>query len=728
MLDLSLNEFVDCCDDVSVRLYNAIRFAASEDRLPYRSLRDYLQAGPERIDEMLRLPSLGRKSVHEFDELATRAAAECDGDTLQTNQPALSSSDPTLSIPAMFEISLPAFLAQQPAVSIRLKRAIESAVASEECPFSTVLAYLQAGGKRRIQLCKMPNLGATSAKEFEALVQAAIGNGTIAPPSQLALNEDGFPDLEGVMNALFDFLDERQTKLLLDRIESEATLEAVAQNFGVTRERIRQIERKAIEALLAKFGQTFLLASTAIETQLIQRGVREITLPAFSALARCGVMTCGLYFKFLKRLGVDEAETLALRDRVHLYRPVAFAPSETWDERIDNALINARWPLDFKEFVSDIHDVPHFYVARRLCERYHAAIAEDVFTEQPRMSTGKMCLQVLASTRMPMHLAEIRAGVFRHFGVDLTLHHVASNVGYHASVTICAPGTYVRYVDLPYSDELIKQICARMQDELESREEFLSSKWLFERLFTAELTGYPVGFNHYLLLGFAQDDGRFVVKRGNMIGLAGFDITKTFISLEDTVRNIVLEHGPIEVAEIVAHLADTRSLCNDASIKNILANSPEVIQVGRRTYDSLHRFFADREEYDALVLALRVALLAGTRSVYALAAEMATLGLHKASTEVIGSILAAADDVTQAGGLYRLSDPDARLQHYEQLARASLADGNLERLRQQAETAFGSQTAEQLIRFDRRLQTSPTQQQNKAASSELDAILADFEF
>jgi hypothetical protein len=83
VFDLSLKELLDCFDNVSVRLYNAVRFAASEDRLPYQTLGDYLQAGPERIDQMLRLPSLGRKSAHEFDELATRAADECDVDAHQ---------------------------------------------------------------------------------------------------------------------------------------------------------------------------------------------------------------------------------------------------------------------------------------------------------------------------------------------------------------------------------------------------------------------------------------------------------------------------------------------------------------------------------------------------------------------------------------------------------------------------------------------------------------------
>jgi hypothetical protein len=231
-----------------------------------------------------------------------------------------------------------------------------------------------------------------------------------------------------------------------------------------------------------------------------------------------------------------------------------------------------------------------------------------------------------------------------------------------------------------------------------------------------------------LLLGFAQNDTRFITKRGNMIGLVGFDITKTYISLEDEVRNIVLEHGPISVNDIVAHMAATRKLCNDGSVKLVLINSPEIIQVGHRVYDSLHRFFADRDEYEALVLALRIALLAGTRSVYAVAEEMATLGLRKASSEVIGSILSAADDITQVNGMYRLSAPSSELQGYQELALACLAEGGVERLRQEASAAFGSEMATRFIRFDRRFQASPPRPPNDPTASALHAILADFEF
>jgi hypothetical protein len=727
VFDLSLNGFLDLHDEVSARLLNTIRRGASSGELPYPTLRAYLESGPERIGQMLRLPALGRKSVIEFDELAKRAALEFGFDVRPVEPLDRTPQANAAEISAMFDISLDSFLAQQPVVSPRLMRAVLGGIDAGDCPFSTVLDYLSAGDLRLIKLCKLPNLGVTSAKEFDRLVQDAMQNGTVVPTFVLPTNATGFPDLEHLLGAVFDVLDERQTKLLLDRVALEATLEETGERLGLTRERVRQIERKAINTLLAQFGRAFRMALTTIDKQFRERGISEITMTELAELAGTDVTTCSLYFRVLERFGIDDAKALAVHDRTHLYRPTEFAPSGTWNERIDTTLVDTTWPLVYRDFIAQVSDVPRFHVAHRLSERYHAAIADDTFVRQPRLSAQKMCLQALASTRLPMHLTEIRVGVFKLFGVDLTTHHVTSIVGSHDEITVCAPGTYVRYADLPYSSERIRSIRDRVHDELQARQVFLSSTLLFERLFAADLAACPDGFNHHLLLGFAQDDTRFVTKRGNMIGLAEFDLATTYISLEDEVHNIVLEHGPIGLNDIVAHMAATRKLCNDGSVKLALTNNNEIIQVGRRTYDSLHRFFANRDEYEALFIALRVALLGGTKSVYALADEMAALGLDKASTEVIGSILTADADVSQVEGMYRLAMQDPALQRYQEIALASLAEGGVDRLHREAEVALGGEAAARYIRFDRRFQAR-SGQQSAVVDSELHAILSDFEF
>jgi hypothetical protein len=728
--DLALNAFLELYDDVSMRLQNAVRYGAREDRLPYPTLRAYLQAGPERIEQMLRLPALGRKTALEFEALALRATAEFRLDALGVEGAggAAPASAKVNAIDPLFAIGLDSFLAVQPIVSARLMHAIQAGILRGDCPFSTVSTYLLAGEQGLAQLCKLPNLGAASAREFDSLVRDAVRYGALVPPPRLALNAQGFPDLEQLMQSVFDALDERETKILLDRVATAADIDTIARELGLTRGRIHQIERALFTKLVAKFAQAFLQSLVAIDAQLRQRGLREIALHAFAELTGADVITCELYLKCLRKFGVDEPETLALRDRGHLYRPAEFAPSDSWDRRVDQALIETQWPLVFTDFLAQVHDVPRYAVERRIVERYHARLAADTFLELPRMGVPRMCLQVLASTRAPMHLGAIRAALLKHFGVDLTLQHVTGTLSAHADIATCGWGMYVRYVDLPYTDAGIARIRDHMHEALHTRQVFVSSKILFEQLFATDIADYPDGFNHYLLLGFAQGDRRFTVKRGNMIGLACFELAKTYMSLEHEVCNIVLEHGPISVPDILSHLAATRKLCNGTHVRLSLAKSAEIIQVGRRLYDSLYRVFTDHAEYDALMLALRIALLTGTKSVYALATEMATLGLGKASTEVIGSILGAVDDVAEADGMYRLTAPGPDLERYQAIALASLANGGLERLRGEAAAAFGSDVAARFIGFDRRFSTSPVPRQSDTGSSALHALLADFEF
>lgn len=56
-------------------------------------------------------------------------------------------------------------------------------------------------------------------------------------------------DMERVVSCLLDTLTEREAQVLRLRIGQDCTLKEVAKAFGVTRERIRQIEAKALRRL-----------------------------------------------------------------------------------------------------------------------------------------------------------------------------------------------------------------------------------------------------------------------------------------------------------------------------------------------------------------------------------------------------------------------------------------------------------------------------------------------
>ena len=187
-----LIKFIDRYDNPSVRLYNVVKAVETGSRLPYKCLGAYLCAGPERIVQMLKLPGLGRISAHRFDELATQVAGTFDFQTIRERYASPHLASESICVSTAFDISLDVFLAQYPKATKRLKRAINGAVQSQQCPFPTVSAYLQAGAGRIAVLSKLTNLGAATAQEFEMCVQTALHDLLIAR-KEIGPFEEGTP-------------------------------------------------------------------------------------------------------------------------------------------------------------------------------------------------------------------------------------------------------------------------------------------------------------------------------------------------------------------------------------------------------------------------------------------------------------------------------------------------------------------------------------------------------
>lgn len=187
-----LSQFIDRYDTPSVRLYNVLQAVEAEARLPYRCLGDYLCAGPERIEKMVELPGLGSISAHRFDKLATQIAEKFDFETTKTRYAPPHLASKSFGVSTAFDLSLDVFLTHFPTATRRLKRAINGAVQSQQCPFPTVSAYLEAGASRIAVLSKLTNIGATTAQEFEICVQTALQNLLVAR-KETGLFDEGTP-------------------------------------------------------------------------------------------------------------------------------------------------------------------------------------------------------------------------------------------------------------------------------------------------------------------------------------------------------------------------------------------------------------------------------------------------------------------------------------------------------------------------------------------------------
>ncbi len=154
----------------------------------------------------------------------------------------------------------------------RLGNALRAAGAARKIPYETLEAYLAAPEEIRIQrLMKLPNLGKKSAGEFEELavvyLEQIARNGSEraseGSPEALSVSAtQGAPTDDGAEEStndedtsLFAALSDREFDVLCRRYGLEGrrkqTLEDVGDDLGVTRERIRQIQKKAVSRLRA---------------------------------------------------------------------------------------------------------------------------------------------------------------------------------------------------------------------------------------------------------------------------------------------------------------------------------------------------------------------------------------------------------------------------------------------------------------------------------------------
>jgi hypothetical protein len=529
------------------------------------------------------------------------------------------------------------------------------------------------------------------------------------------------------MESVCSSLPARAGDVVLDRVKSKLTLDEVATQLGLTREGVRQIETKALGQINEKFGRALQSATRAVVRWLIDYEIKEVTLQELSISGECDAITIDLFFKFIKKLKIPEGTPLELTS-TYIFRSDEFLPEALWDSAIKEALLAASWPIDLASFQQSLPGVPNHYLAKSMQENYGATIQDGKFLSLPKFTKPEMCIYALQAAGKPLHCSEIRAAVFRFFDEDMSEHYVNATVGRLPQVAIVAPGTYAHYSTLPYSEQSITEIRDTVYAYLSDKGVFLSSKVLFDRLFADHVSTHPEGFNHYVVMGFVQDDKRFITKRGNMIGLASFDLTTTFMPLEEEVRNLVIEYGPITIPEILDKLSETRKLCNDAGIRQIFAATPSVIKVGRRTYDSLHRFFETREEYDDLVVAIKVGLLAGPKGIYALTEGLERQGLRKVSSEVVESVLTSMDGVAKAGNAYCLEQLDAELYQYQEIATRCLEHGGRGELERQIAQKNLSTLVQKMVHFDGRFSGPNVPVGESAGRSELSSILDEFDF
>lgn len=722
---------------VSVRLWNAIRTAEAKKKLPYRTVEAYLAAGELGRTKMLALENLGRKSLAELEQLIAEASEHRElavARNAGTQQSGLHDSEAATPSQAagltpnsrqeLLALPLDAFLRKQRSVSARLLNAVSASVRAGTCPFENIADYLRYG-TRQDELKRIESLGRGSAQEFERLVIRALKNGA-SSSIQATCNDSGYTDVGTLMGEICSLLTSRQQAVINERFVEKKTLQEVASTRDVTRERIRQIEAKSLTVVSTHCSAALRESARIICQRLSESALFELTLEEFSNFVTCDAREATLYLSFLSELEMERSPLSLIQSNVLVTG--RYVPRAQWKDALDAELRTQPLPLTLANVLASITSVPGFYIREYFHSKW-GMDAEDAGQAVQKYGASRMCVDVLRKAGRPLHMSDVRARICALFHVDIEEHAINATLGRLREAVIAAPGTYALYECLPFTDAQIQEIREAAHEHLTKRGLFLSSKVLFDQVFAQCSTAYAQDLNHYLVMGIVQDDERFTTKRGNMIGLATFDLNEAYTPLQDEIRRLVLENGPITLQEIAEQLSDTRRLCNDSGIRLVLNQSQDIIRIGRQTFDALHRFFDSRDSYDDLLMAVRISLLERKKTTYAIAQDLERLTLPKLTSHLVDSVLMSMDDVDSSNGFHELRCLTDELARYNSAVAESLqSQSPIDSVRSTIGATIPPDRLTKLISLDARLLADMGASCAPTERTELNSILREFSF
>lgn len=658
----SLVTFLRACQ-CSVRLNNALTKAIEKKEFGSETLGDLEGKSIFTLrSELQNLPSLGQKSVDEFlDLLKALASGSVDElaftETEQQSQPLqYESNDLSSGFVSLLEnkgfanITVTEIINKAPALSKQ-----EGTLLNKLDPVYRKYSLHQLLTSISDDIYELSEKIITDAKlapRLSALL-SDFYRFLLSKKSQVFRHDEYFAnDLSG--------LDDREAKVLLARLEREGqTLEELGQRFGVTRERIRQIESKALTKYvksnriglfhLSESLEKYVKASKGVLSVKVVQRLYGVSRPKLDVALNFVVPASRDAWMARDGDYIISKDFTACQDQL-------FGDIEAFIYR--HAGGDSKTLI--KEFDSVNRPVLEYFISRNQ-KKFSMSAEGDI--DIVINSASERARIVLTAAGQPLHTSEATRLYKTIFKEEVTEHALGSTLNRLQDVLIVGPGTFALYAHLKLDSDDIDHIREEAYKLILNEGHYVNSRIIFEHIsrIRPDFRQKEPYFNYYLMHGILQDDGRYRIGRGFMVGLPSYG---DYLPLETEIAELVEAHGPVSISEVMELLRPTRGELTNGSVRNSLIACDEVyLTAEKRQWDVAGRVFNDPADIHRLQTAIRMAAYKESVVLSSLYNRVRSTGIEYALGTIL-SVVWKDPDITLERDYVRFDGPDTEIERY----------------------------------------------------------------
>lgn len=712
-------------NNVSVRLFNCVNEAYRNGLLSFFSVYDYKEKSSIAQSELSALNNFGKNCLGELDILIDNYIDGCCQELeIQDNDERLNKD--------ILE------LVNENQTSNRLSSRINEAYRNNLLSFVSIYDYKTDRTTAQRELSSLSNFGKTCLNELDCLVNNFIDGRNEQLTETISV--------EYLIDRISTFTKERNFEVFIMRRGlfgvSKHTLAEAAERHDLTRERVRQIEKKIINKCKVKANQIYFEKFLAQRKDALERFV-------FSGAPIVNESSASNRFKkfdSIDALSIEIVHTdivgwLSCNYSKHedhwVVDPLAVAnisfSSDDFFELNNECKIEIRkkseslhWPVNITKVLEAFPYINQDDIIDYFTDELDAIIDNGFIVKQNKLSSKPRLIYVLRRAGHGLHTSQIRARHKDMFGFDISEHALSAVLGRLEEALIVDRGVYDIYENLNLSRDDLAKIRERSLNFLKCQSEYVSAKIIYSSVFSSDTHKFGTEFSDYMLLGILQDDERFSVRRGLMVGIAGSEVEKNYVSLFDQVTQIVIDYGPVSIADISEKMKDTRKLYS-TNIAVVFNTSPEIVSTKEYgLYDLTERVLGTEEEIFYLDIALELALLDSAKSSHVLEASLRTVGII-CDKKVIKSWVSKSSRYEILGDIVKLNSPSDEVLLYNNAYQNLLNQGlSNKELFDELKNELEGKEEQQFILYDCR--RNQNNEGSQSSGDIIDSMFKEFNF